>query len=517
MFSSIRHKLLFYMTINIVIFAAVMYFGYDRFAKGYYLEKKKGVLVENSNRIKDIIKDRDISTIIYDNDIIYQINRLEMNMGGVIVIGKLDGTIYYPSVQDSNQPPRRENKENPFFTIDKNSIVSIKPVEEKQDPMNQVRPPNDLNLWETYDDESFFIKLQDPNFKIRTLRFQTNLGNGLTLLLWVPMDEIFETVKMTNTFTVIISLITIFITGIWSFFISKTFTSPITEMNVIAKKMSEFDFSETLKITGKDEITQLSESINHLSQKLNTTMSELNTKNQELEQDIDRERKLDQMRKEFVANVSHELKTPIFLIQGYAEGLKTNIARDEEKRNFYCDVIMEESDKMDTLVRDLLELSEMESGMFSIKRVDFDIVVLITDIIDKLETVLKERAINLEMHIPKHLIVNADPVRIEQIMINFLNNAINHIDNNKKIRITIKQDNKKVKVLVYNTGKGISNDSSDKIWTSFYKVDKARTREYGGTGLGLSIVKAIQEAHQNEYGVCNIEEGVEFWFNIDLG
>lgn len=508
MFSSIRYKLLFFMSINIIIFALLLSGANTIFARKYYTENKKSILKKTSNEIENIIKDKNISSGNYDDSINYEINRLERSIGGVAVIGELDGTIYYPNDQDINRPV---NKDNPFFIIDKNLVRDVEPPTKQSS-----QPKNDVIEWEAINSKSFFIKLQDPHLKIETLRFQTDLGNGVMLLLWVPIDQISETVAVSNTFTKIITALSILITGFLGIFLSKTFTRPITEMSIIAKKMSEFDFSQTLQISGKDEIAELSQSINHLSMELDSKISQLDIKNQQLKDEIAHERKLDQTRKEFVSNVSHELKTPIFLIQGYAEGLKANISNSEEKRNFYCDVIMEESDKMDILVKDLLNLAELESGIFSVNRIDFDIVILIEEIINKMKTIFEEKSIILEMHADKHFIVNADPMRIEQIMMNYLNNAINHLDEKKKIRITVNQDNKKGKVLVYNSGKPIPEEALDKIWNGFYKVDKARTREYGGTGLGLSIVEAIQKVHGNKYGVHNVEDGVEFWFDINL-
>lgn len=299
-------------------------------------------------------------------------------------------------------------------------------------------------------------------------------------------------------------------------FISGKFTRPIKKINIITKKMSELDFSEIIHVKGKDEIAQLSHSINDLSYKLDSAIGELNSKNRRLEQDIDHERKLDKMRQEFVSSVSHELKTPIFLIQGYADGLKANVAKDEEKRNFYCDVIMDEADKMDVLVKDLLDLSQIESGMFEINKCSFDITSLVKDVLIKHEPVFEEKQINVEIQEMDNVFVNADPMRIEQVIVNFLNNAINHMDEQRKLKVAISKEAGKARISVYNSGWHIPEEALEKIWLSFYKVDEARTREYGGTGLGLSIVRAIMEAHQNRYGVNNVTEGVEFWFMVDL-
>jgi two-component system, OmpR family, sensor histidine kinase VanS len=399
---------------------------------------------------------------------------------------------------------------NPFVELDRYNALNKKVYAFSRGKIDA------LNSVEIHDENSFFVITKDPGLKIDTLRYQTHLENDVMILVWIPMAEISESAAVSNRFTAIVALITIFITGLWTLYVSDKFTRPIKQINITTKKMAELDFSQTLDITSEDEIGQLSQSINHLSHKLKVTIGELNKKNQQLEQDIDKGKRIDTMRREFVSNVSHELKTPIFLIQGYAEGLKNNIVTDEEKRSFYCDVIMEEAEKMDAIVKDLLNLSQIESGNMDLNKYDFDIEQLIEDVTKKLEPIFKEKDISIGTEIALNSLVNGDPIRIEQVIVNYMNNAINHVDSNKKIKVTAEEKNSKVRVSIFNTGQHIPEELLERIWISFYKIDKARTRSYGGTGLGLAIVKAIQQAHCNEYGVMNIEDGVLFWFDIDL-
>ncbi|MEQ8237221.1 MAG: ATP-binding protein, partial [Syntrophomonadaceae bacterium] len=243
---------------------------------------------------------------------------------------------------------------------------------------------------------------------------------------------------------------------------------------------------------------------------------ELQAANQKLQQEIEHERKVDEMRRQFISNVSHELKTPIALIQGYAEGLKENVVQDEANRNFYCEVIADETAKMNKMVLELLDLSKIESGYIPLDREVFDLTEMIRHMTAKYDLILKEGKLKIITEHEGDIWAYADPNRIEQVLANFLNNAINHVDERGEIKIQVKVKDSKAIVTVFNSGRPIPEDDQDKIFTSFYKVDKARTRAYGGTGLGLAIVRALLEQHKSSYGTRNLDDGVEFWFDLDL-
>ncbi|QIB27772.1 sensor histidine kinase [Caloranaerobacter azorensis] len=223
------------------------------------------------------------------------------------------------------------------------------------------------------------------------------------------------------------------------------------------------------------------------------------------------------MRKEFISNVSHELKTPIALIKGYAEGLKDNVIDDIESKNFYCEVIMDEAEKMSKLVKDLLDLSQLESGHYSLNKEKFNICNLVDKILNKYSPIFKEKNINVSIKKDDDkMYVNGDRVRLEQVLVNLINNALNHIGAERVLEVTIRRLSNNAIISIYNSGSFIPEDEIDRIWESFYKVDKSRARKYGGTGLGLSIVKNILKLHNSNYGVRNVKNGVEFWFELEL-
>jgi signal transduction histidine kinase len=221
------------------------------------------------------------------------------------------------------------------------------------------------------------------------------------------------------------------------------------------------------------------------------------------------------MRKEFLNNVSHELKTPIALISGYAEGLKDNIAEDKESRDFYCDVIIDESSKMNNMVRKLLTLNQLEFGNDQVTMERFDITQLVQGVISGMRLLIEDKGASITINTDEPVYVWGDEFKIEEVVTNYMSNALNHIDYDKKIDVRILRENGLVRVSVFNTGNPIPEDDIDRIWDKFYKVDKARTREYGGSGIGLSIVKAIMESHNQQCGVKNYEDGVQFWFTLE--
>ena len=258
-----------------------------------------------------------------------------------------------------------------------------------------------------------------------------------------------------------------------------------------------------------------------MSDKLESTIKQLRRTNIELEKDIEEKSKIDEMRKSFISDVSHELKTPIALIQGYSEGLLENVNTDDESRKFYAEVILDETNKMDKLVKQLLELMKLEYGKREFSDKEFNIVELEKEVIRKSKVMLEEKQVDVELKSPEEISVIADDFYIEQVITNYLTNAIKHVeevDGKKSIIIenVVNVEKNKVRIKVFNTGVNIKEEDLTRIWNRFYKVDESRNRADGGTGIGLSFVKAIMSNYKNDYGVINKDNGVEFYFELDL-
>ncbi|MCI5791760.1 MAG: ATP-binding protein [Lachnospiraceae bacterium] len=333
-------------------------------------------------------------------------------------------------------------------------------------------------------------------------------------LMSMPLANIKECVKLTLKFTFFSGLMILIIGSVIFYVAADRLTRPVNKLAKLSDKMAGLDFSEHYEGTQINEIGLLGKSMNKMSDKLDSSIKELKEANMKLQSDIIEKTRVDEARKEFIANVTHELKTPIALIEGYAEGLVEGIAEDKDSRDYYCGVIMDESVKMDKMVRQLISLISYEFGSNKIDRAEFNICALIRSVTESLKLKLNEKDAIVHLMLPDNITVNADEFKIEEVYTNYLNNAINHLDGEKNIIVRIDDEPDKVTVYVYNDGRQIHDDSLPHLWEKFYKVDKARTRAYGGSGIGLSIVKAIMEAHGGGYGVRNTDQGVEFYFSL---
>ncbi|WP_258049722.1 HAMP domain-containing sensor histidine kinase [Clostridium weizhouense] len=342
--------------------------------------------------------------------------------------------------------------------------------------------------------------IENQNEQEPKVVFLSKMDDGELIILRKSMKGISESVYISNQFYIIVGVFIIFIGIIFIFIFSNKITKPIRQISNIAEDISNLKFDERVVYASEDEIGSLGNSINKMSKKLKDAMDVL-------KHDVDR-------RKQLVRNISHELKTPIGVIKGYAEGLKYGVAENEKNREKYCNVISEECDRMNRMVQELLNLSMMESGVFELKKYKFDIGELIKNIVEIFKPKFAETNVILDLSIKENLVILADYGLIERVINNYIINALNHLDKNKFIRIVAEKNKSRVRISVFNTGKQIPENELENIWDVFYKVDRARSRQYGGQGIGLSIVKLIAELHGGIVGVENVENGVLFFIDL---
>lgn len=462
------------------------------FMESFYIQNKKEAIIESYRSIDTAISSGDITSDEFDQELGRICERYNIEM---IV---LDG--------DSKTVKASAN----------NAELLAKVLWE-----NMISPTNSFlinNITVLEVGENYTLQIdEDKSTGRKYLEMWGVVGNGNLVLVRSTMESIKDNVIISNTFMVYVGIIAIVIGSVVILYIARRITEPIMRLYLISDDMKKLNFEAKYESKGyyHSEIDALGSNMNEVSETLEKTIKELKNANISLKQDIAQKEEIDEMRKEFLSNVSHELKTPIALIQGYAEGLKEGINDDEESRNFYCEVIMDEASKMNIMVKKLLTLNQLEFGNESANMERFDIVDMITNYLKSAELLAKQKDVTLKFEKYDPIFVWGDEFKIEEVLMNYYSNALNHIDGEKIIEVKLVQKDNHVRVSVFNTGKPIPEDSIGHIWEKFYKVDKARTREYGGSGVGLSIVKAIMEGMHQDYGVINYDNGVEFYFELE--
>ena len=488
--SSVKVKLFLTLSTTVLLIILFLIIVNNFALEKFYLYKKQNTLKSVYESLNDYYK-----TPGQDNDLQTELEKLSIKNNFDILI--------------------KDNNGINLYTTNKNFSTVIGSI---NDILDKVQGGKELES-----NDNFTIKKQrDSKNGLSYMMLSGKLENGYFLYIRIPLNSIQDSVSISNNFLLMMAGFTILIASIMVTIVSKKFTEPILELNNIAKKMSNLDFSQKYKVTNaRDEINDLGRSINTMSDKLERTIKQLRNSNIELERDIEEKSKIDEMRKTFISDVSHELKTPIALIQGYSEGLLENVNNDEESRKFYAEVILDETNKMDKLVKQLLELMKLEYGKREFNNKEFNIVELEKEVIRKTNVMIEEKQAEIKFDENEDIRVFADDFYIEQVLTNYLTNAIKNVKEiygEKYIKISneINKEKNKVCIKVFNTGEQISEENLNRIWNRFYKADESRHREDGGTGIGLAFVKAIMSNYDNKYGVKNLENGVEFYFELDM-
>ena len=494
--NSIRLKLFALMSSLIVFFVILSWFLNLVVLEKYYNHVKTNTLFKSYEAVKHIFREE-------PEEMGLEIEKIENANGlNVIILDKEFNTLYNSRQKEFNLARAEKRGYSPRsrsfdFRNFPESILQTRLSEiDKGIPILELRKDNRLNT----NFISLFAKIDEYGY----------------IFMSTPVAAIKESVQIANNFFLITGIVTIILGAIVIFLLSNKLTKPIQVLSDIADRMAHMDFSEKYETNSKDEIGQLGESLNSLSEDLQKSIEELKQANNMLKEDNAKKQLIDEMRREFISSASHELKTPIALISGYAEGLRLNVNKDEESKNYYCEIIIDESYKMNKLVTNLLELSILESGEVPLEYSSFNIKQLTESVLKKNNLLFLEKNIDMDFQFEGDYEVRGDYHKIEQVLNNYVSNALNHVSHKGTIRIQIQKHEKMARIYVFNSGEQIPEEALDKIWSSFYKVDKARTRAYGGTGLGLSVVKTIMASHGSSYGVENHEKGVEFWFELSL-
>ncbi len=567
---SIRVKFTLLLTAIIVSLIVLVVFINNAFSEQFYFDGKRKLMLSNYDCINDIFNNYSAGDIT-DNQMNDSLEQLTNSTAMSVIVVNSDWTTVYVSSnvedeminrlrmsifnndifqQDSQQQSSQDSSAQPAPDSKnkggKNGIDKNRPSDMNMDDMSgdnnnsstdtdntdsdissdNLKDPYMINMSGSGIGETREIILKTDKYTLQKI-YDTRLGDyyyelwgtldcGDSIMLRLAIQGIKDNVTIFNKFITYIGIAITLIGIVVAYIFSSYFTKPIMQLSELAKKMAAMDFDARYEGNDKGEIGILGESMNYMSSRLEQNIAQLKSANLELQRDIDKKVKIDQMRTEFLSNVSHELKTPIALIQGYAEGLKEGITDDPESMDFYCSVIMDEANKMNMMVKKLLTLNQIEFGDEELVMERFDIIELVSSVVNANELRAGQKGIKIIFNqADEHIDVWSDEYKIEEVITNYISNAINHCDFEKRIEVNVKKNGDNIRVSVFNTGKNIPEEDINNIWGKFYKVDKARTREYGGNGIGLSIVKAIMDSYGKEYGVRNLDNGVEFWFDLD--
>ena len=452
----------------------------------YYMREKQHILEQSQ---KQIAKSLDQDGTVTESTTLY-LWKVKENYNIDIFLWDSSQNLLYSS---SGSDPVRGGNDLIAYILGKNQYEK------------QLKVTEDYQINKTYDSslDAYYMEM-----------FASYSG-GCFAMMRVPLQSISESISLVNRFQLYVSLAVAVLSLIAAWIMMRNMTKPILELSSLAERMAGLDFTARYEGQDKGEIGLLGDSMNHMSEQLEKTILDLKTANLELKRDIEQKTKIDEMRREFLSNVSHELKTPIALIQGYAEGLKEGINDDPESMEWYCDVIIDEASKMNIMVKKLLTLNQIEAGREQLSMEHFDLIPMIKGVLNSYRLMIEQKGARVELKSPKQLYIWADEYMAEEVVRNYIGNALNHVEGDKRIEVSVEVRDGKAHMEVCNSGMPIPEEDIGRIWDKFYKVDKARTREYGGSGIGLSIVRAVMEAHGCAYGVRNGEHSVTFFCEFD--
>ena len=342
-------------------------------------------------------------------------------------------------------------------------------------------------------EETAFEKILNPINNSVSLLYCIKKGNGY-IFLFTSLEDIGTTTSLIKNQLIYVTLLAILFSIIIALFLSRRIAKPISDMTKKAEKLAEGNYNVQFTTTGIKEIDELANTLNYLEQEVSKT---------------------DEYRRDLMANVSHDLKTPLTMIKAYAEMIRDITLNNKEKTKENLNVIIDETDRLNILVNDILELSKLQNNQDNLNIEKFDIVELINDILKRYQIIKETENYNLILESPSSIIVKADKKRISQVIYNLINNAINYTGDDLTVTIRISENAKDCKIEIIDTGKGIDEKDLTNIWNRYYKKEKNHKRNVVGTGLGLSIVKNILEQHHFKYGVNSIKDkGTTFYFQV---
>ncbi|ABS35136.1 two-component sensor histidine kinase [Clostridium botulinum] len=464
---SIVYKLFLVTTLLLVISSICTYSIIYMLLPNYYHKYKKMTIENQLDSIVDNVPKLDI------NNIEEYLGQISFNNNANIVVTDEYGNVIY------------------FTNVLQKGLVTI-PKKEDLSHFKNIEKTNTRSVYTSY----------------RKIKFY-NSEEKYNLYLTAPLQPVSEASKVLFLLIPYIGLVVILISVIGGLIYSKVISKPLISMNKVAKEMAKLDFTKKCTVKGEDEIGELSQSLNDLSNNLRISMEELQRANEQLLDDIAKEREIEKKRREFIATISHELKTPITILKGQIEGMLSNIGiyKDRDK---YLKRNLEVLNDMEYMVKETLEISKLESQGFKPRKEQISLSKIVEECIYNISFIAKRKNIFIDKNINEDLFVHGDSKLLKKVVNNIITNAINHSPESEKVYANLHEEKDEIVLKVENTGTYIEENELKEIFKPFYRIEKSRNRKSGGSGLGLYIVKMILDAHNGKYSISNNEKGVEF-------
>lgn len=337
----------------------------------------------------------------------------------------------------------------------------------------------------------------------------TQFNRKIQVFTTESLQSVDEVVDVMLTYIPVFFVLSLLFATLIAAIFSKKVTKPIISLSETANNMANMELDSISELKGSDELGVLSNSINQLAANLKNTMEQLVDQNQQLTTKMELKAQQEAERKIFVANVSHELKTPLGIIKSYMEAIRDGVKI--EKQSYYMKVILDEIETMDSLIKEMLILSKLDEGKVKYSMSLFDLEPLLMEIVTHFDEALKVSGLRLDIKTPLG-IVYGDQEKIYQVLVNLFSNAVKYSTQDTTIRIETIVQNEQVEFYIHNECDTFSEDELERIWERFFKIDSSHNRDKEGSGIGLTIVKSILEDHQAKYGVYNTSKGVCFYF-----
>lgn len=495
----IRHKLFAILMVAMVLNVLILVVLGDNLFERLYLHNKAGELRSAARMLE--------KAYYADDDTLYDVIENVENRNSVIAVFLLDEdkklemeyfTRQRQWEKDQAEMPERAGRHAPF--------ASLPPAKVEE------RLIEDLSALGA---EAVVREMGGDGGRISLMK---RMEGNRFLYIETPREYIRSTADLAVRYTAYLSAGILLLAAAVLYVVAGRATRPIRRIQDVADKISHMDFSEACPTSSHDELGALGESINHMSRELQSNIEQLIAANEVLQSDLERQQKADRMRRQFVANVSHDFKTPLTLIVSYAEALSD--VRDSEEAEQYRTVITEEGNRLSQMVASLLELSQLESGTLRVKSSIFCIGEVLDSVYAAYRLPAEKKGLRTVRENGEEYIVRADYQKICQAASNLYDNAVKYASADGTVRIAAEEETvegeKKCVVSVYNTAPLIPQEEMENLFISFYRGDRSRHRSGKSYGLGLAIVKAIMEMHGERYGCENVEDGVRFWFTLTL-